>query len=107
MNLKAVEMQIAVPRTNEAGRIQHEVQQRPLIDQSLLSAENIKQHEQQRQRSAIVDESAQNRTVKRDGDPQGERQGQASHGDQTEDQEKEQKHPAEHPYKGHHIDLSL
>lgn len=106
MDLKAVEMQIAIPRTNELGRIQHEGQQRPMIDQSLLSMENVKEHELERQRSSGVDESAHNTTVKREGDsPGNQRQGQASPGEKQEEQEKV--HPAEHPYKGRHVDLSF
>lgn len=106
MNLKAVEMQIAVPRTNEAGRIQQENQQRPVIDQNLLSAENIKERELERQRSANIDESAHNTKIKREGhSPDQQRQQPPPQGEQQEEQEKE--HPAEHPFKGRHIDLSL
>lgn len=106
MNMKPVELQIAVPRTTEAGRVQQEVQQRPLIDQSLLSAESIREHEVERKRSSNIDESAHNSTINRDEHPQGgQRQHQSSSGQKHDEQEKEQ--PAEHPYKGKHIDLSL
>lgn len=105
MNLKAVEMQIAVPRTGEAGRVQQDAQHRPLVEQSLLSVEHMKQQEHQRQRSNGVDESAHNTTVKRDGHHSEHAQGQSASEEQEEEQNKER--PAAHPYKGKHIDLSL
>lgn len=105
MNLKAVEMQIAVPRTGEAGRIQQDMQHRPVVDQNMLSVEQMKQQEHQRQRSTGVDESAENTTVKREEQQAGQQQGQA----QTEEHEEEQtkERPAVHPFKGKHIDFSL
>lgn len=42
MNMKPVELQIAVPRTSEAGRVQHDQQHRPLLDQNLLSQQAVK-----------------------------------------------------------------
>ncbi|MBU5673052.1 hypothetical protein [Paenibacillus brevis] len=105
MNLKAVEMQIAVPRTGEAGRVQQDAQQRPAIEQNMLSAEQLKHQEHQRQRSTGVDESAQNTTVKREGQQSGQHQGQAHAEEQEEEQSKDR--PAAHPFKGKHIDFSL
>ncbi|WP_068786025.1 hypothetical protein [Paenibacillus phocaensis] len=106
MNMKSVEMQIAVPRTNEAGRVQHDQQHRPLLDQSLLSVQALKDGEIERRRSAGVDESAHNTTVRREGNGSSAReQEHGSSGDKPDEQGQEQK--AEHPYKGKHIDLSL
>lgn len=106
MSMKSVEMQIAVPRTNEAGRIQHEGQQRPHIDQSLLAAENIKKGELERKRTSNLDESAQNTMVRREGKGSSEQHENHSQQDvKLIEQEKEQM--AEHPYKGKHIDFSL
>lgn len=106
MNMKSVEMQIAIPRTNEAGRVQHEAQHRPYTDQTLLSMQNIKQDEIEKRRSSDVNESAKNTTIRREGNPSftGE-QGHSSAEEHKEEREAE--HRAEHPYKGHHIDLSL
>jgi hypothetical protein len=105
MEVKSIELQIAVPRTSEVGRIQNEAQQRPQIDQSMLSAQNVKDSELQRQRSTEVDEGALSSHVKRDeGSSAKQQQGQSS-GDSQDEHDKEK--PAEHPYKGHHIDLSL
>lgn len=107
MNLKAVEMQIAIPRTEEAGRVQQDAQHRPAVGQNMLSAEQLKLQEHQRQRSNGVDESAENTTIRREGRQSGQPQGQAhaQAGEQEEEQRKDR--PAAHPFKGKHIDFSL
>ncbi|WP_044478379.1 hypothetical protein [Paenibacillus antibioticophila] len=107
MNLKAVEMQIAVPRTGEAGRIQQDAQHRPAVEQNMLSVEQLKLQEHQRQRSAGVDESAQNTTVKREGQQSGQHQGQAHAHAEEQAEEQNKDRPAVHPFKGKHIDFSL
>lgn len=106
MNMKSVEMQIAVPRTSEAGRIQHEQQQRPLIDQSILAGQNMKASELERKKSQAMEQSAHNKAIKREGNAAADQeQEQAEAEERQEEREKEQ--TAEHPYKGRHIDLSL
>lgn len=106
MNMKSVEMQIAIPRSSEAGRIQQDQQHRPVNDQTLLAGQNIKNSELERRRSANVDESAHNTTVRREGNASlGQEQDHSQSEEKQEEQEK--KHPAEHPYKGRHIDFSL
>ncbi|MXO81444.1 hypothetical protein GRP75_27475, partial [Paenibacillus sp. OT2-17] len=59
MSLKAVELQIAVPRTSEAGKYQSESQQRPMNDQALLGQKAALETENMRQRSSAVDQSAE------------------------------------------------
>lgn len=46
MSLKPVELQIALPRTTEAGKLQNESQQRPAIDQHQLAGQNVKQSQE-------------------------------------------------------------
>ncbi|GJM83590.1 hypothetical protein MJ257_10520 [Paenibacillus timonensis] len=106
MNMKSVEMQIAVPRTSEAGRVQHDQQHRPILDQSLLSVQALKDSEIERRRSAGVDESAHNTTVRREGNGSFAREQEHGRSGDNPD-EQAQEHRAEHPYKGRHIDLSL
>ncbi|WP_240480034.1 hypothetical protein [Paenibacillus fonticola] len=104
--MKSVELQIAVPRTSEAGRIQQDQQQRPLSDQSLLAQQNLKTSELERKRSSGLEQSAHNKAVKREGSASSDRQQeQPESGEQQEERDKDQ--PAEHPYKGKHIDLSF
>lgn len=106
MSMKSVEMQIAIPRTSEAGRIQQDQQHRPLNEQTLLAGQNIKNSELERRRSANIDESAHNTTVRREGNASFDQEQDHS---QSEEKQEEQakKQPAEHPYKGRHIDFSL
>ncbi|MBB6019373.1 hypothetical protein HNR77_000430 [Paenibacillus sp. JGP012] len=104
MSFKAVELQIAVPRTSEAGRYQSEAQQRPVTDQNLLADQMNKEANEARQRSEAMAETAH--TSVRDGHAGGGKHHSGSGGhDGTEDQENIK--PAEHPYKGKHIDLSM
>lgn len=59
MSLKPVELQIALPRTTEAGKLQNESQQRPAIDQHQLAGQNVKQSQELAMRSTEVDESSE------------------------------------------------
>lgn len=42
MSLKPVELQIALPRTHDAGKVQNNLQQRPALDQQQLAGQNVK-----------------------------------------------------------------
>jgi len=103
MGLRAVELQIAVPRTSDASKIQQENLVRPSIEQSLLADRASEQAELMRTRSDSVKESASG--MIHEGDP-GEQHASQQHHAQ---QQVEEQHttPAEHPYKGKHIDLSF
>lgn len=103
MSLKSVEMQIAVPRTSEAGKIQQENHQRPTQDQTLLAGEQMKQSRQAAQRSTEVSETAESE-IREDGSRQT-----PEHGGDSSSESKEQvtEQPAEHPYKGRLLDISL
>lgn len=104
MSFKAVELQIAVPRTSEAGRYQNEAQQRPVIDQNLLAEQTAKEANEARQRSEALDETAH--TDVRDGQSRNKEQQSGSNEFEVTSTQETVK-PAEHPYKGKHIDLSL
>lgn len=103
MSLKSVEMQIAVPRTTEASRIQQEHHQRPSQDQTLLAGEQVKQSRQAAQRSTEVDETAES-AIRDEG---GQGQTPEEHNGSSEKKEKSAERPAEHPYKGRSLDISL
>jgi uncharacterized membrane protein len=104
MSFKAVELQIAVPRTSEAGRYQNEAQQRPVIDQNLLAEQTAKEANEARQRSEALDETAH--TDVRDGQSRNKEQQSGSNESEVTSTLETVK-PAKHPYKGKHIDLSL
>lgn len=104
MSFKAVELQIAVPRTSEAGRYQSEAQQRPVTDQNLLAEQTSKKANEARQRSEALAETSH--TSVRDGHAGEGDQHSGTDGRETIDEQEHFK-PAEHPYKGKHIDLSM
>ncbi|MHA0855992.1 hypothetical protein [Paenibacillus sp. CMAA1364] len=103
--MKSVELQIAVPRTHEAGRVQNELQQRSTQEQALLINQQIKDSRALQQRSKSVDQT--DNSIIRDGGDQ-QQSGSQEQSKESNQQELQTEHqPAEHPYKGHHIDLSL
>lgn len=103
LSLKSVEMQIAVPRTNEAGKMHNETQQRPMNDQTLLAGELNKNSRAEAQRSTEVSETAET-AVRDDGSRQSSEQQQ---GRGTAESGEIVEQPAEHPYKGKNFDVSL
>ncbi|WP_199618008.1 hypothetical protein [Paenibacillus alkalitolerans] len=104
MSLKSIEMQIAVPRTNEASNVQNQFHQKPMHDQSALAEHAVKRAEAERQRSGEVEESAF-LNVKGDGFKGGG--GQPGSGKRNKQPPKNKAVPQAHPYKGKHIDISL
>ncbi|WP_223066798.1 hypothetical protein [Paenibacillus caui] len=108
MDLKPVELQIAVPRTSEASRIHQDQQSRPQLDQQQLAGQNIRSSEQQRMRSNQVDESSQPEVREEAKQSSSGNQGHQRGGRRQERSDHpNQSHPAEHPFKGKHIDFSL
>lgn len=103
LSLKSVEMQIAVPRTNEAGKMHNETQQRPMNDQTLLAGELTKNSRAEAQRSTEVSETAET-AVRDDGSRQSSGQ---QHGRGAAESSETVEQPAEHPYKGKNFDVSL
>lgn len=102
MSMKPVELQIALPRTHEAGKVQNSLQHRPAIDQQQLAGQNVKHSQEIALRSTEVDESAE--SALRDG---GGGNHQENHGGEHKPKKQEHTHDAEHPYKGRRIDFSL
>ncbi len=103
--MKSVELQIAVPRTQEAGKIQNEFHQRSAQEQSLLMNQQIKESRELRHRSSGVADTAKS-SIREEGKQQHSSESDGHSPSNHQDHPSEQ-HQAEHPYKGHHIDLSL
>lgn len=59
MSLKPVELQIALPRTHDAAKVQNSQQQRPALDQQQLAGQNVKHSQEIAMRSSEVDESSE------------------------------------------------
>ncbi len=105
MSLKSVELQVAIPRTQEAARVQEQLHQRPQHDQQQVSGQLQKQYETERKRPQSLQESDQ-RIIREDEHSSGKHSSQQQNSRQK-NQTQKQKESAIHPYKGHHIDISL
>ncbi|MFY0542762.1 hypothetical protein [Brevibacillus sp. H7] len=66
MSLKAVELQVALPRTQEISRIQEQLQQKSMHEQQQLIEDRKQLDEGRRQRAANVDETARNQIRERE-----------------------------------------
>lgn len=93
-------MQIALPRTHDAGKLQEQLQQRGQLQHDLVS-QQLKKEEQIKQ-SAVVRHEEADKTRLRDGKKEREEDRQNS--SQKKKQEKELK--VHHPYKGTKVDFS-
>ncbi|GIO66852.1 hypothetical protein J21TS3_16730 [Paenibacillus cookii] len=105
VSMKSVEMQIAIPRTTEAGRIQNDIHHRTSQEQEFLAGQQQKEAQELRQKSAGVDETA-NAAVRDEGKRHPSRQKDPSRRASKPEETGGHK-DAEHPYKGHRLDVSL
>ncbi|WP_274361455.1 hypothetical protein [Paenibacillus thermotolerans] len=106
MSLKSIEMQIAIPRTNEATSVQNQMQHKPGFDQSALAGHSAKQTEKERQRSSEIEETSY-LNVRDEGSSsrgKGDRSGSGRRNKQVSGKSSGK---SVHPYKGKHIDISL
>ncbi|USK57037.1 hypothetical protein LIS82_11375 [Cytobacillus solani] len=104
MSLKSVEMQIALPRTVEAGKIQEQLQQRGQNMNDIGVQQT--QKEQEKKRSTVIKQE-QKGNVKLSQKQQENHQG--TNGQQENEEQKEEKEKKQkeyHPYKGTVIDFS-
>ncbi|MDD9270313.1 hypothetical protein ACFPES_24975 [Paenibacillus sp. GCM10023248] len=107
MSLKAIDLQFAVHKNDETGIRQNQMMQKPRQDETILENQSSQSTEQDRHRSAKLEESVR-ADIKDHGKQQqpntnGKRLRKASADTGTT----ELSHQPDHPYKGHHIDLSL
>lgn len=105
MSLKSVEMQMAIPRTNEAGMVQNQLSHKPMHDQAALASGTVQQAQQLRQKAAKVDESVSKRIKDGSGEQRGKQPKSSHAGSKSSKKPSDESH--EHPYKGRHIDFSL
>lgn len=105
MGLKPVELQIAIPRTGEAGHLQQQLLQKPVHDQAMLANEAAKRMEHMRKKSEATARPDEGIKTERDG--QGQQQHKHHQRQAMEQADEAEKETVAHPYKGHHIDLTL
>jgi hypothetical protein len=107
MSLKAIDLQFAVHKNDEAGIRQNQLMQKPRQDETILENQSAQSTERDRHRSSKLEESARTDIHDHGGKKQqmAERKSKDKKTSSTASSEPE--HQPNHPYKGHHIDLSL
>lgn len=100
MSLKNIEMQIAVPRTQDAGKMQSELMDRGYVINS--QAAEAAQKEEERKRTAVVHKDD---LQKAQFHKEGTRAEYVNNEKERKDNKTEDP-PAKHPYKGNFIDFS-
>ncbi|MDF2815762.1 MAG: hypothetical protein K0Q81_1962 [Paenibacillus sp.] len=106
MSLKSVEIQMAIPRTKDAGMLQNQLSHKPMQDQAALASGSIQQSQKLRQKAAKLEESVPMK-VKDESTEQRKKQLKSPYAGSKSAAKKTTEENVEHPYKGHHIDLSL
>lgn len=101
MSWKAVEMQIALPRTQDAGRIQEQIQQRGQFMQDLITREQLQSEETKRR---TVNDLEQKANIANQNDPKGLFANEQTDGKHTKASAKMNR--AIHPYLGKRIDFN-
>lgn len=103
MSLKAIEMQIALPRTQDAGKIQEQLQQRGQHLQE-HAAQRVTKEDELKRKTVIKNNQKQEARLNKDDGSTNPNQEQ-SHPDKKENSEN-QHIQQNHPYKGKVIDYS-
>ncbi|AXH98724.1 RNA polymerase subunit sigma [Sporosarcina sp. PTS2304] len=98
MSLKSIELQIAIPKTFEAGKIAEQKQQQSQIDQQHANTLTEKQVQKNKETVVHSDPYAKLDADGKQADDQTDQQ-------QKEKQEKEQQR-VKHPFKGSFVDYS-
>ncbi|MBX9972433.1 hypothetical protein [Cytobacillus firmus] len=102
MSLKSIELQIALPRTLDAGKIQDQLQQRGQTI-SGFAAESTRENAEKQRTAVIKHEQKQNVNL---GNDDSESQKEAGGHNRKENQKKDSNDKQNHPYKGKVIDYS-
>lgn len=101
MSLKAVELQIAIPKTFEAGKAADQHQQN-VIHQQMHANEALKKEWERKQLAVNTTESTD--AISKDDERNGNGENHSSMGEKKKEQQELPK--AHHPFKGNFIDYS-
>ncbi|CAM4242987.1 hypothetical protein [Paenibacillus tarimensis] len=105
MTFKSIDLQMSIPRTQEASGYHGQQLQRSANEQAMLAGDSHKQAVKERQMSTGIEETSGQTIRDREPGKQG--------GGQSKERRKDTKAGAEaapakeHPYKGKHIDISF
>lgn len=106
MSLKLIEMQIALPRTQDAGKIQEQLQQRGQVQHD-HAAHEVRKEVEKKQQSVIKEEQKSSLQFNpQDGNPDKGPFSQQPKKNKNEDEKKRSSVSQDHPYKGKSIDYS-
>ncbi|WP_058307789.1 hypothetical protein [Gracilibacillus massiliensis] len=100
MSWKAVEMQVALPRTQDAGKIQDQMQQQGRIDQNQLAQTLAK--DELRKRKQVLEQEASEK-LKNDKKKSGFKEQETSRFTAKTNQQHQQ---YKHPYLGNRVDFN-
>lgn len=103
MSLKLLELQVALHRTNDAGKIQEQRNQRVMVNQQLSSEEQKLKAEIEKRKSMKMEGKGDSKISSDDPSSNG-------YGEQKNKRQKNEEDTEIsplHPFKGKHIDISL
>lgn len=106
MSMKNVELQIAVPRTSEAGRYQSEYDFKRSSEQSLLASNEDKKAKRESKQSPKMADTEKTGIRNHSQSDDTVYAKKINHSEETAE-EPARTLPAEHPFKGKHIDYFL
>lgn len=107
MSFKAIDLQFAVHKNDEAGIRQNQLMQKPRQDETILENQAAESTEKDRHRSGKLEESARADIHDHGGKKHQMAERKFKNNKPSFAASTEPEHQPYHPYKGHHIDLSL
>jgi hypothetical protein len=106
MSFKAIDLQFAVHKNDEAGLKQNQLSHKPQQDQAVLENQMGLSAERERQRSQKVEQGLSN-GIHQEHQKNGKQQDRRRSNPPKASPSSSAANHADHPFKGHHIDLSL
>jgi hypothetical protein len=107
MSLKAIDLQMALHRSDEAVSQQNQLQHKPDVDQSQLAGQAVRRAEREREQTAKLEETAEMHIGSGDSNGSGRRHSRGSNAPEAAEATSEEEKTPPHPYKGHFLDVSL
>ncbi|HZG15107.1 MAG TPA: hypothetical protein VE710_08825 [Candidatus Bathyarchaeia archaeon] len=107
MSLKAVELQIALPRTQEAGKIQEQIQYRQTHEQQAAIDQRNEQDQAMRQRTTNINETDKGQIRDKQERQKNREQDQGEQKQQQRQDGHGQGYQMRDPFRGRHVDISL
>lgn len=105
MSLKAIEMQIAIPRTPTVGKIQDQLQQRGQVVQDHIGMEQNKADEKKR-KQVLKPSKTEKKRLNNNDESSSDNNRKQDNQNQQQLQEKQEIESAKHPFKGNFVDFS-